>query len=464
MAHDLKGFIEELKSLGELIDIKEELSTVHEIPGVMRYIDKYAGASVLFNRVAGYDIPIIGNILGKKRRLAIALGVPESEIIGKYLNSKKKPIKPVVVDTGPVKEVEILQDVNITKTMPVLTHHEKDAGPYFTCAVTMAKDPETGIRGMGIHRIQVKDKDTIGIFLASPPLSHFLTKAEEKRVPLEIAIVIGIDPITFFTSVIFAPFGIDKLEIAGGLAGRPVELVKCRTIDLEVPAHAEFVLEGYIIPGERQKEGPFGESTGYYLTYNNPVAKIKAITHRKNPIYHALMPFSSEESILLDFIWELDKMEGLQKSFPFVEKVHLTNMGLVAIVQIKKERENNGPDILKHLFSHPFIKLIIVVDDDIDPYDLREVEWAVATRVQPDQDVLIQSNLPGLMIDPSTPGGEVSPEFFSTLVPKTSKMGIDATKPLWDYERYEKIDVPEKVKSKIKPIIEKYLGTQTPQN
>lgn len=464
MANDLRRFIEKLKSLNDLIVIEEELSTVHEIPGVMKYIDKYSGSAVLFNRVGGYDIPIIGNILGKKRRLAIALGVSESEIVGKYLNSRKKPIKPVVLDTGPVKEVEILKDINITKTMPVLTHHEKDAGPYFTCAVTIAKDPETGIRGMGIHRIQVKDKDTIGIFLASPPLSHFLTKAEAKGVPLEIAIVIGIDPITFFSSVIFAPSGIDKLEIAGGLAGRPVELVKCRTIDLEVPAHAEFVLEGYIIPGERQKEGPFGESTGYYLTYNNPVAKIKAITHRRNPIYHALMPFSSEESILLDFIWELDKMEELQKSFPFVEKVHFTNMGLVAVVQIKKKGEKDGSDIIQHLFHHPFIKLIIVVDDDIDPYDLKEVEWAIATRVQPDQDILIQSNLPGLIIDPSTSGGEVSPEFFSFLIPKTSKMGIDATKPLGEYERYEKIDVPEKAKSKIKPIIERYLGIQIPQN
>lgn len=146
MSHDLRSFIEKLKTSGDLIVIEEELSTIHEIPAVMRYIDKYAGPDVLFNRVTGYDIPIIGNILGTKRRLATALGVSESEIVGKYLNSKKEPIKPVLVDTGSVKEIEILKDVHITKTMPVLTHHEKDAGPYFTCAVTMAKDPETGVR------------------------------------------------------------------------------------------------------------------------------------------------------------------------------------------------------------------------------------------------------------------------------------------------------------------------------
>ncbi len=457
MVSDLRSFVETLRKDGELIVVKENLSTLYEIPAALKYIGEATGRAVLFNHVEGYSLPIIGNLLGSKKRLASAFGITEERLGEDYLEKKKKTVPPHLVERGPVQEVVINKGVHLSKTLPVLTHHEKDASPYITCAITIAKDPETGMRGMGIHRIQVKDRDTIGIFLASPPLSNFFAKAEAMDRPLEIAVVLGADPVTFFSSVIWAPAGIDKFDLAGGLRKASVPLVKAKSVDLEVPANAEFVMEGKIFPHRRDKEGPFGETTGYYFTYDNPVAKIDLITHRKEPIYHALVPFSTEESILLDLSWELDKRVELQEAFPFVKRVHFANlMGLVTIVQIRKASENDAPAIIKHLFSHPFVKLIIVVDEDVDPYDPKEVEWAVATRMQPDRDVLIQADLPGLMIDPSAGGGRVSREFFSTFVTTTAKMGIDATKPLKDADRYEKIEIPERVKLKIRPIIEAY--------
>jgi len=456
MFKDMKQYIAELEKEGELVHIKERLSPKFEIPAVIKYFVKERNVALFFDDVEGYKIPVIGNMLGTKRRLALALCVSESEIAGKYLNLIENPIKPLIVEHGPVKEVEIIKNVNIIQHIPVLTHHEKDTGPYFTCAITMAKDPETGIRGMGIHRIQVKDKDTVGIFLGNPPLSHFLKKAEERRQPLEIAIVVGNDPITYFSSVIWAPSGIDKLDIAGGLSGKAVELVRCSSVNMEVPAHSEFVLEGHIIPGERQEEGPFGESTGYYFTYKNPIAKITAITHRKDPIYQALMPFTDEGVILLNLSWEMGNLKEIQKVHSFVKNIHLLNMGLMAIVQIKKRSDEDSQRVIEKLLSSPFIKIVVVVDEDVDPYDLQEVMWVVSTRVQPDRDIAVKSGMDGMMIDPSTSERKVSTEFFSTFIPKTSKIGIDATKPLKDYDRYKKIDVPELAKSKVRLLIERY--------
>jgi 2,5-furandicarboxylate decarboxylase 1 len=361
-----------------------------------------------------------------------------------------------VADTAPVKDVEILRDIDILKTMPVLTHYTRDASPYFTCAITIARDPDTGIQGMGIHRIQVKDQNTLGIFLATPPLSSFLAKTEAKREPLEIAVVIGVDPVTFFASVVWAPAGIDKFEIAGGLRGKPIELVKCSTVDLEVPAYAEFVLEGKIIPGERQPEGPFGESTGYYFSNKSPVAKITAITHRRDAIYQSLVPFSGEEMVLLELGWEMKHLPELKNIHSFVRKIHFTNMLIVAIVQIKKTSDEDSRKIIEELWGNPFIKIVIVVDEDIDPYDAEDVSWAIATRVRPDRDVVMKADLPGLPIDPSADELDIIAE-FSLIACKTSKLGIDATKTLKELDRFERTDVPENVKRRISHLVLKYV-------
>src|SRR3990170_1616224 len=334
MFKDLRSFLGYLEKEHDLIRVDEPLSPRHEIPAVLKRMDKLNGAAVLFSEAKGYGIPVVGNLLGRRRRLAAALGVKEEKLAEAYWARRNKPIKPVLRKRAPCQEVVIKKGVNIARTIPVLTHHAKDVSPYFTCALTTFKDPDTGMRGVGLHRIQVKDRDTIGIFLATPPLSHIWQRAQDLGRPLEFAIAIGMDPITFFASVVRAPEGEDKFDIAGGLAGRPIELVKCQTVDVDVPAWAELVLEGYLIPGRRDTEGPFGESDGYYFTYNNPVGKIRAITHRKQPIYHALMPWTMEESVLMDLSWELDTLRGIKESFPIVKRMALRNLGMMTIVQV----------------------------------------------------------------------------------------------------------------------------------
>lgn len=447
---DLQSFLEEVEKRGELVRISQELSPRYEVACAIREAAKKRGAVVLCEKVKGYDVPVAGNVLGSLSRLAMSLNVKEEKITTAYLAGRDKPVKPRIVSRGPVQEVVLKKNIDIGKLMPVLTHHQKDAGPYMTCAFIVARDPDSGIRGMGIHRIQVKGKDTVGIFLATPPLSHFLARAEQQGKPLEIAIVSGADPVTYFASPQAAPQGIDKYDIAGGLARTPVELVKCHSVDLEVPAQAQFVLEGQIIPGKREKEGPFGESTGYYLTYDNPVATINTITHRRNPIYHALTPFGQEENVLLFASFQIDTVRQLQSLFPSVKDVRSPKFGVV-YVQVEKKDEREVSRIIEHLFTqagHNFAKIVIVVDEDVDISDPGDIAWALGSRVRPDRDVIIKHDFPGLSIDPSAYGGKRVGKLaeFQT---RTSKMGIDATKPLDELDRFEKIDVPESVKKKV---------------
>ncbi len=441
---DLRTFVQELKGSERVFVVGAELSPKFEIAAALRYLNKYVDKPVLFKKVKGYDMPIIGNLFQNYQSIAAALGIEDDKLaVEEYRKRNSHRIKPVIRDSGPVKDVILRREIDILKLMPVLTHHEKDAGPYFSSAVTIARDPVSGIRGMGIHRIQVKGKNKIGIFLGTPPLSRFLKLSDSKGKPLEIAVVMGMDPLTFLASITYAPEGIDKFDLAGGLKGKPVELVKCETIDLEVPRHAEFVLEGQILPGVRETEGPFGESGGAYLTVQNPVALINCLCHRKHPLYHALMPFNKENGIISNIVWEATQLDRIQQAIPQVKKMRLYGpMGEIAVVQVEKKADDDGHKTIQslfHLLSRP--KGIVAVDTDIDIYDPAEVEWAVFTRFQVNKDLLTVTGVPGSLLDPSSDNG------------LTSKWGLDATKPLKGAEKYNRIAPPEDAMNKVKAIL-----------
>ncbi len=451
---DLRAFIEHLESTGDLITINEELSVKFEVGAAIKLLAETDGRAVLFNNIKEYDTKIIGNLLGTRKRLAMAVGVEEHDLVATYLERRSKPIRPEVVDDGPVHEKIILENVDISKLLPILTHHEKDIGPYITTGVIIAKDPNTGSRGVGIHRILVKGGNKLGIFLNSPPLSQFLENAEKNDQPLEIAISIGVDPVTFFSAAISVTPGTDKIEVAGGLAGRPVPLVKCKTIELEAPANAEFVLEAVVLPNVREPEGPFGESTGYYLTYNNPVAEIRAVTHREYPLYHALMPFSGEEEVLIDFLWQVEKKEQFLASVKGLKDLHLYFFGLITVAQIEKNSENDAQRILKELMDKfAWGKTFIAVDTDVDIHNLKDVLWALSTRFQPARDIVLSENMPGLAIDPSANQRETTSGKGKVLITETSKIGMDATIPVKEHTKFEKIRVPHTILDRIKHML-----------
>ena len=203
---DLRSFVSDLEAAGEVVKVDAELAPEFEIPAALRYLDRRDDRTILFRRVKGYTVPVVGNVFQNYRNIAMALGLQDSRaVLAEYRKRSKELIKPEVRQSGPVKEIIVRQDIDILREMPVLTHHEKDAGPYFSSAVTIARDPQTGIRGIGIHRIQVQGKNKIGIYLGSPPLSRFLSSAEAMGKSLEIAVVIGLDPLSFLSSITFAP-------------------------------------------------------------------------------------------------------------------------------------------------------------------------------------------------------------------------------------------------------------------
>lgn len=447
MAKNLREFIGELEAAKELIRVKDELSSQWEISAAINILKNKYDKAILFERVRGYDVPVVANILGSRKKLAMALGVGEDEYEAAYLERKDKLIKPELREGGLPDEVSINRDVDILKVMPALTHNEKDAGPYLSSSFTVARDPETGMLGMGLHRIQLRNKDEINIWLLSPPLSVFLQKAEAMNQPLEVAVVNGVHPAVFMASVMRASTGVNKFEMAGGLLQRPVEMIKCKTVNLEVPAEAEFVLEGAILSHKKEKDGPFGESSGFYVATESPVAKIRLIRHRKNPIYQALQPFGNEDSALLNFLSGMDLKQDARQKFPFIRDMVFKGLNYMVIVQIEKTAEDQARQVAEYLLNSPHITVVVTVDKDIDLYSKQELVWAVCTRLRVDTGVHIIKNMPGHpIVDPSHEG-----EFLS------SKLLLDATVPLEIRSCFEKIDTPAAVKIKVGTIIAKYL-------
>ena len=449
---ELRDFISTLEEVKDIVRIKESLSTKYEISAVVDVIDKKSGQAVIFENVEGYNTPVIGNLLSKHRRAALAMGVEEKRLVQEYLKRVHTTVKPRIVSDGPVKEIIIEDKINIIKEIPVLTHHEHDIGPYFTSGVVVAKDPETKVRGMGIHRVQLRGANEISINLATPPLATFLKKARENQIELEIALVIGVDPLTFIASVFFSPSGLDKFEIAGGLREGPLDLVRCSTVDLEVPAQAEFVLEGKIDPRNIVGEGPFGESWGTYIETRNPLCKVQAISRRHDPIYHALTSFSGEEVMLRGLSMISDTMPSLSKKFPDVITMWIDPFNRSSlIVQIKKSNEQTPKKILEYLLSSiPVINSVIIVDTDIDPLDPYAIGFAISTRYKPQSGTIILDGLKGFSLIPSAVLKEGTG-------PITSKLGIDATKPLNDSKKYDMVKVPSSAASKASELVRKYF-------
>ena len=447
MEKSLRAFIAQLERKRELIRITEEIDPKYEISGVLKILDKEEGPAVIFEKPKGYTIPVVGNLMSTRKRLAMALGVDEKDLIEEYLRRKENLIPPKVVLEGPVKEVVIKEKIDIPGFFPVVTYSEKDSNPYITTGVVIVRDPNSGQQTMGLHRLQVLGKNRLTILLLSPPIPQYYQQMEAQNQYLEVAIAIGVDPVFMFSTVAWMPVG-SKFDLVGSLYGEPVEMVKCETVDLEVPAQAEIVLEGKILPHLREKDGPFGETSGYYVPYESPVIKIEVITHRREPFFQALHPWSNEAFLLL-VSWEAETLKNLRKRFTGVKQLNLMSdtVGAHAIISINnRDKGETRQMMLSTLIDNVYIKRVIVVDEDIDVYNAREVEWAVATRFQPDTDLVIIPDLGGTPLDPSTKPGYL-----------TAKMGLDATKPLGQKEKFEKIDVPQGVKEKISHLLEGYL-------
>jgi 2,5-furandicarboxylate decarboxylase 1 len=432
-ALSLREWLGRLQATDRIAVAKPGLSLRHEIAGVANRMD--GTKATIFPQAGGQDGTVISGIVSNRNWMAEALGLAPSELLRHFQKASAEPLRWREVASGPAQEV-IHRKVDIIKQLPVPTHNEHDSGAYITAGILISRDPETGIQNVAIHRCQISGPDRIGILLLPRHTDHYYRKAEASGRPLEIAIAIGVDPACLLASQAIVPIDHDELEIAGALKGAPLDVVKCLTNDVRVPADAEIVVEGRILPKTRELEGPFGEFPQYYGERGERhVIHVDAITHRRNPLFHTIVGGGLEHLLLGAIPREATILATIQRSFPGVTDVHLGLGGVGRYhlyIKLNKTQDGEGKNVLLAAFAaHYDIKHAVVVDSDVDIHDPREVEWAVATRFQADRDAVIVAHSQGSKLDPSTEDGV------------GAKMGFDATIPVDAPEmKFKRIRVP----------------------
>jgi len=376
------------------------------------------------SQVEGSRFPVVTNLFACRRRYALALGVPEHRLIDEWAARGDRTIAPIEQASGPVHDVVLTGDQVDLGYLPIKTHFERDGGRYITNGIVVARDPETGVRNASFHRMQVKGRNRLGTSLHSRRhLWDYVNRAEALGQKIPIAVVIGAHPVFTFAGLWKGPMTTDEYAVAGGLFGAPLAITRCKTVPLEVPAQAEITLEGWLLPGVREPEGPFAEFTGYHSERSTEqVIEITAITHRHDAIFQDIVAgMSDEHCSLLAVPQEARLLRALRSHFSNVTAVSYPKSGtcrLHAVIAMKNPVIGQQKNAAMVAFAEDIsLKLVIVVDDDVDVFSDQDVFWAMATRMQADEDIDIVRNAFGAILDPSNHAG------------RTAKMIIDATRP-----------------------------------
>lgn len=424
---DLRSFIEKIRQEfpEDVLTIKKEMDPRFEIATLVVKLEQERRFPILlFENVKGSKFPVVTNLHASRRRLASAIGSEPRSAVATYLQRIAHPIPPKEVGKGPVKEIILKGDQVDLSTLPQIVHHEGDAGPYLTAAITLAKDPLSGRLNCSFNRLMFLDKNHTSIHLTlAKHLWEFYTNAEKMKQALQVAVILGAHPAWSLGALNIGSIDEEEFYLMGSLAGEPMEVVPAETLDLKVPARAEMILEGEILPFERVDEGPFGEFTGYSLgSRKREVFHVKAVTRRKDAFLHDIAVGHLDHLLLSTIPMEANLFRAVKAMVPSVKAVRIP-APFTVYVSIEKKTEGQGKNaILAVLGSDLYMKHVVVVDHDIDIFNDQRVQWAVGTRCQADRDVLIVSNVGGSDLDPSDLKDGV-----------TAKMGIDATaKPRLD--------------------------------
>ena len=425
--HDLREFLSALEAAGDLARVSRPVDTRFEIAAGIRKMADTSGPALMFENVTGHDMPVAGAVFTNRFKALLALEVDSAaEGNARFSHGLRNPVEPRLVPSGECQEVvHTGNDIDLN-SLPMPVYSEKDGGPYVTVALEVSKDPIDRSVNASVYRVMRTGKDRMSVMShAFQGLGTHMARAERRDEPLDIAIVNGCDPVLLYASQAKVPQGVNEMTVAGGIRGEPVDVVKCVSVDLEVPASAEIVIEGRVLPGERVMEGPFGEFTGYYgPAEENHVIEVTAITHRRDPIFLAGMTGipPTDNHVLKSFAYESALYEKLRETFPEVTAVSYPNWGGVqyaAVIALEQRYKAQARHvILTALGDASRPKLVVVVDDDIDVYDTEALNWAIMTRSQPAEDVIIVPRVAGGPLDPSAPEKEV-----------ISVWGIDATRP-----------------------------------
>jgi UbiD family decarboxylase len=428
----LRQFLEQTEN--DIVHVKEEVSAEFDVSLIMKSFDN-DGPILLFENVKGAErVKVVANVCGTRKRISSALNVDQQELYEKIRGAWHSPKKPRIARDGEVKGIA----ENDLSKIPVLTHFEKDAGPFITASVVYARSPDGKVENVSVHRLQVLDKRRLAIRLVPRHLFKLWQMAKECGQDLDISISIGVHPAIMLAASSPVPFGVNEYEVANALMNNRLSLVECERVNAYAPADAELVLEGRISATKEVDEGPFVDITGTYdIRRKQPVVEIVGITHRKDYIYQALLPSGAEHRLLMGLPHEVLIWEAVSRVVPKVYAVNLSAGGsgwLHAVIAIEKQLDGDGKNALLAAFAaHPSLKHAVVVDSDIDVFDVSDVEWAVATRFQANEDLIVIDNIRGSTLDSSA----------NQETGLTTKMGVDATRPFAKpKEKFERAKIP----------------------
>jgi 2,5-furandicarboxylate decarboxylase 1 len=429
-AQSLRGFLKmvEADHPEEFLRIKEKVDPNFDMTSIVFELDRVGKNPVIvLEKVAGFDIPIVTNVAANRRLLAACLGVETKQLPTAFRERCQKYIPCERVSEAAWNEVVIEgEDLDLQK-LPIPLQFSVDGAPYITAGQISARDPISGVDTTGFHRLMLKGKNRLGVSLHSRRrMYEFHRRAEERGHSLPAAITIGTHPLHYMGSMVYAyPPNVRKFEIIGGLFDEPYRVARCGVSELEVPAGAEIVIEGEILAGVREPEGPFSEFTGYasYRSTQN-VFVAHRIRMRADAIYQAVTSGMSKDHILVSCVTrEGEILNALRRNLPNVRNVHVphTTCGaFVAFIAMKKTAEGEPQmAVMATLGTELYTKYVIVVDDDVDIFDINDVMWAVATRVRAEKDIFFIPGAKAAILDPTS-----DPENFTV-----TKMGIDATRP-----------------------------------
>ena len=417
---DLRTLLKWLEEKGQVAHVTKEVDPEYELVAVAKKINEKYGKAVYFEHVKGSKFPVLTYALSSREGIAASLNMDQSKMFEQWSHREEKQLPYKIVSTGPVQDV-IVDEPNLFD-LPLCIHSDGNNGRYITGGVLVARHPELGMMNASFNRCQLVDKDKLRVRMMPPQhLGIFYEATEKMDKPLEVAIVLGASPAVMYSGASKIPIDRDELEFAGALAEEQLEVVRCKTIDVLVPANAEIVIEGIVMPHIREDEGPFGEFTDSYVpVMKNHVFHVKAITHRKDAFWHDIFAGGAEDLNLLALPIEAEIYNHIRKfaNPEDIIDVHASPFVFGCFIRLKKRNEQQPKNILlSALASYAWTQFVVVVDEDVDVRKPNDVFWAIQTRCCPQTGVML---IPGVS---SYTREDVKDE-------NIGKLGIDATAPL----------------------------------
>lgn len=440
---DIRNFIDQIKKSGQLSVIKKKTSTKYEIAAITSKVD--GGNAVLFENIKESKLRLVANLVGTRARFAKAIGADQLTIHSKVISAIEHVKKPTIISGGKFLE-NSSRDLSV---LPIVTHFEKEPGPFITSSIIYAKNPETGEQNSSFHRLMPLDKTHFSVrMVEGRHLHRTFVDAKEHGKDLKVAITVGVHPAISIAGAYQAEWGKDELDIANTLLAGKLSLTKLPYSGLAVPSGAEIVMEGNILADKTHKEWMVEMLRTYDFARQQPVFELKKLYYRNNAIFHDILSGYAEHRLLMGMPIEAKLNRELKKAIPQTKQVVMSDGGcnwLHAVVQISKKKDSDAKKAIEKTFaSHRSLKLVTVVDDDIDPSDPAAVEYAMATRFQADKDLTIIQKVRGSSLDPSSDQKNLL----------TAKLGIDATRPL--SKRKEGFEIA-KIPGQEKISLKKYL-------